>query len=72
MIGEEIKNETPVAITTPTAEIQIPPLGLIIINEIIEPGLAGPIKPASIIINHKIAQKFPTIGPIITNGLANT
>lgn len=72
MIGDEIKNEIPAAITTPTIEIQIPPFGLIIKNETMEPGLAGPINPAPIIMNQKIAQKFPTIGPIITSGLAKT
>ena len=72
IIGDEIKNEIPAAIATPTREIQIPSLGLIIRNETIEPGLAGPIKPAPIIINQKIAQKLPTIGPIITRGFAKT
>ena len=72
MIGEEIKNEIPAAITTPTIETQTPPLGLIIKNETIEPGLAGPIKPAFITMNQKIAQKLPTIGPIITSGFAKT
>ena len=72
IIGDEIKKEIPAAIATPTIEIQIPPFGLIIKNETMDPGLAGPINPAPIIMNQKIAQKLPTIGPIITSGFAKT
>ena len=67
-IGDAMTNETAAASTTPIRLVIMLSRGDIIRNAIMDPGAAGPFRPAFMMEKNRIAQALPTIGAMMTTG----